>query len=94
MAVPGSRIRKSTEPVPGTTQLTPGASTQQLETTKNRDQPAIKNRAHSHYDRLIGEGKAHKVALTAVMRKLVILANVLVRDDRNWTAIAPEPSVG
>ena len=48
----------------------------------------------SFYDRLIGEGKAHKVALTAVMRKLVILANVLVRDDRNWTAIAPEPGVG
>ncbi|MCY3873206.1 MAG: IS110 family transposase, partial [Rhodobacteraceae bacterium] len=48
----------------------------------------------SFYDRLIGEGKAHKVALTAVMRKLVILANVLVRDDRNWTATAPEPGVG
>ncbi len=49
MAVPGSRIRKSTEPVPGTTQLNPGASTQQPKTTKNRDQPAIKNRAHSQW---------------------------------------------
>ncbi len=48
----------------------------------------------SFYDRLIGEGKAHKVALAAVMRKLIILANVLVRDDRNWTVIAPEPGVG
>ncbi len=48
----------------------------------------------SFYDRLIGKGKAHKVALTAVMRKLVILANVLVRDDRDWSAIAPEPSIG
>lgn len=48
----------------------------------------------SFKDQLIGRGKVHKVALTAVMRKLVILANVLVRYDRNWTAIAPEPGVG
>ena len=47
----------------------------------------------SFYDRLIGRGKTRKVALTAVMRKLVILANVVVRDDRHWMAIAPEPSV-
>ena len=46
----------------------------------------------SFYDRLIARGKAHKVALTAVIRKLVILANVLVREDRSWTVIAPEPS--
>lgn len=36
------------------------------------------------YDRLRGRGKPAKVALVAVMRKLIILANVLVRDDRNW----------
>ena len=47
----------------------------------------------SFYDRLIGRVKAHNVALTAVMRKLVRLANALVREDRNWTASAPEPSV-
>ena len=34
------------------------------------------------YDRLRARGKPAKVALVAVMRKLVILANVLVRDDR------------
>ena len=36
------------------------------------------------YDRLRAKGKPAKLALVAVMRKLVILANVLVRDDRIW----------
>ena len=36
------------------------------------------------YDRLIANGKQAKVAITAVMRKLLILANTLVRDDRLW----------
>lgn len=36
------------------------------------------------YDRLIAIGKKAKVALTAVMRKLVVLANTLVREDRQW----------
>jgi len=36
------------------------------------------------YDRLRARGKSAKLALVAVMRKLVILANVLVRDDRIW----------
>jgi transposase len=36
------------------------------------------------YDRLRARGKPAKLALVAVMRKLVILANVLVRDDRTW----------
>jgi len=36
------------------------------------------------YDRLRAKGKPAKVALVAVMRKLVILANALVRDDRIW----------
>src|SRR6204780_1641475 len=34
------------------------------------------------YDRLIKAGKLAKVAITAVMRKLVVLANALVREDR------------
>ena len=46
----------------------------------------------SFCDGLIAKGKARKVALTAVMRKLVILADVLVREARSWTVIAPEPS--
>jgi transposase len=37
------------------------------------------------YDRLRGKGKEAKLALTAVMRKLVILANTLIREDRYWT---------
>lgn len=40
------------------------------------------------YDRLRAKGKPAKVALVAVMRKLVILANVLVRDGRTWQSRA------
>lgn len=36
------------------------------------------------YDRLREAGKPHKVALTALMRKLVQLANTLIREDRTW----------
>ena len=35
------------------------------------------------YDRLTGQGKKHKVAVSAVMRKMIVLANVLRRDDRH-----------
>ncbi|AOX18600.1 IS110 family RNA-guided transposase [Kozakia baliensis] len=37
------------------------------------------------YDRLIAKGKHAKVAITAIMRKLVVLANALLRKDRLWT---------
>ena len=37
------------------------------------------------YDRLVAAGKLPKVALTAVMRKLIVLANTLIREDRLWT---------
>jgi len=40
-------------------------------------------------NRLADAGKHAKVILTAVLRKLVILANALVRDDRLWTPIRP-----
>jgi transposase len=36
------------------------------------------------YDRLISRGKHAKVAIVAAMRKLVVLANALIRDDRIW----------
>lgn len=36
------------------------------------------------YTRLRQVGKPPKLAIMAVMRKLIILANVLVRDDRYW----------
>lgn len=38
------------------------------------------------YDSLRAAGKPPKVALTAIMRKLLILANALLRDQRPWTA--------
>jgi len=41
------------------------------------------------YDRLRAAGKPAKVALVAVMRKLLILANTLIRDDREWSPNAP-----
>lgn len=42
------------------------------------------------YDRLIAAGKPAKVALTAVMRKLVVIANTLITQDRFWQAEAPQ----
>ena len=37
------------------------------------------------YQALLAAGKPPKVAITAVMRKLAILANALLREQRNWT---------
>lgn len=37
------------------------------------------------YQALLAAGKPPKVALTAIMRKLLILANALIRDRRTWT---------
>jgi transposase len=45
-----------------------------------RFNPALK----LFYSRLIAVGKKPKVALTAVTRKLVVLANTLLREDRPW----------
>lgn len=42
------------------------------------------------YKRKIDEGKAAKLALVAVARKLIVLANSLIADDRTWT---PEPPI-
>ena len=36
------------------------------------------------YDQLRAAGKPAKVAITAIMRKLIILANTLVKDNRMW----------
>ena len=41
------------------------------------------------YHRLIAAGKKPKVALTAIMRKLVVLANTLITENRIWTPIRP-----
>ena len=40
------------------------------------------------YDRLTAKGRERKVALVAVMRKLLTLVNALLRDNRTWQ---PEP---
>jgi transposase len=38
------------------------------------------------YETLRSAGKPPKLALTAIMRKLIIMANALIRDGRTWTA--------
>jgi transposase len=41
------------------------------------------------YDQLIAAGKPAKLALTAIMRKLIVLANALLRDGRPWSPTRP-----
>ena len=50
-----------------------------------RFNPVLKEK----YDQLIQVGKPAKVALTAVMRKLIVMVNALLRDGRKWTEICP-----
>jgi transposase len=44
------------------------------------------------YERLLANGKTFAVAITAVMRKLVVLANTLLSDNRHWQPEAPKIS--
>jgi transposase len=51
---------------------------------------AVSARTHNpdlkaFYERLCARGKEAKLALTAVMRKLVVLASALIRENRTWT---------
>ena len=39
------------------------------------------------YERLIDAGKPAKVAFTTIMRKLILQANVLIKQDRMWILI-------
>ena len=41
------------------------------------------------YEALVARSKPRKVALTAVMRKLVVLADALMQQDRTWTGHPP-----
>lgn len=41
------------------------------------------------YQRLRAAGKIAKVAITAIMRKLVVLANVLITENREWQPVKP-----
>ncbi|MBB4104809.1 transposase [Rhizobium borbori] len=43
----------------------------------------------ANYDRLKAAGKPPKVAITAIMRKLIVLANALLKNNRKWT---PKPA--
>ena len=36
------------------------------------------------YQQLIAQGKPAKIAITAVMRKLIVTANTLLKADRLW----------
>lgn len=44
------------------------------------------------YARLVAQGKPKKVALVALMRKLVTIANALLRDGTLWSAAGPAHS--
>jgi len=44
----------------------------------------------AYYSRLTNNGKSFKQAIVAVIRKLVILANTLVTEDRLWDTNAPK----
>lgn len=53
-----------------------------------RGNPSLK----TFYRRLVAQGKLKKVALTAVMRKLIVLANSLLKADRMWSLTPPSTS--
>jgi len=53
--------------------------------TAIRTNPGLK----AFYRRLVANGKKSKVALTAVMRKLIVLTNILVKEDRTWSPTPP-----
>ena len=51
-----------------------------------RHNPILK----AFYDRLLAQGKAKKVALTACMHKLLRILNAIVRDQKPWTVASVE----
>ncbi len=51
----------------------------------SRHNPKLK----AHYQRLLAAGKAKKVALTALMRKLITILNAILRDRQPWRQEAP-----
>jgi transposase len=55
--------------------------------TASRFNPPLR----AFYARLIGAGKRKKVALTAVMRKLLIALNAILRDRKPWALSAVNP---
>jgi transposase len=55
--------------------------------TASRCNPTLR----AFYERLVGAGKAPKLALTAVMRKLLIALNAMLRDRKPWAPPAFNP---
>jgi len=51
--------------------------------TWNKDMKAF-------FQRLVGKGKVKKAAVVAVARKMVVLANLLIAENRPWQKIAPK----
>jgi transposase len=47
-----------------------------------RHNPVIRD----FYQRLLEKGKLKKVALVACMRKLLVILNAMIRDNRTWQA--------
>jgi transposase len=51
-----------------------------------RHNPALR----TFYLRLLASGKAKKLALTAAMRKLLVILNAMLRDRQSWRS--PQPA--
>lgn len=47
-------------------------------------------RLEPFYDRLVADGERPRVALTAVMLKLVVIANMLLTENRHWQPHDPK----
>lgn len=54
-----------------------------------RHNPIIK----SFYQRLVDKGKLKKVALTACMRKLLVILNTMVKSGQDWDPPKPSPVI-
>jgi transposase len=50
-----------------------------------RRNPGLK----AKYDQLIRAGKSGKVAVTAIMRKLIVMPDAPLRDGRKWSELRP-----
>jgi len=55
--------------------------------------PALVAIQHCHkikqkYQALLDKGKLPKVAITAIMRKMLIIANALIKNNRKWNIYA------
>ena len=54
-------------------------------TVASRHNPVIR----AFYQRLVAAGKARKLALTAAMRKLIVILNAMLRDRTAWNPDHP-----